>query len=314
MESRSHALAAGLFVVIFVAAALTALWWFSGSARAQREVIVVSRHNVNGLGGQGAVRYRGVRVGKIEDVRFDPAGSGEIFVRIMVDQSAPIHEKTVAKLAFQGVTGQAHLQLDDAPAETPLPQTGAVLRIPLMPSLLSDSIDSGVETLKQVREITTRINAILAASDPKQMARTLDHVERLAGNAADASAQLPDAIARLKRVASDDNLQRLANSLKNAEAAAGRAPALMDETKALTVSLRTVADRLDATLVKVEKQDFSALAAAPGRVNDLASQVTQTVGHLDRLIRQLEDAPNSLVFGRSVREPGPGEPGFGEKK
>lgn len=311
MESRSHALAAGLFVVVFVVAALAALWWFGGRHEATREVLVVSRHAVTGLGGQATVRYRGVRVGKVRDIGFDPQGSGDIHVRIVISDSAPVTERTVAKLAYQGVTGQAHLQLEDAADAKPLPQDGGALRLPLLPSLLGETIDTGVETLKEVREITVRLNALLAATDARKVARTLDHVERLAGHAADASEQLPDAIARLKRLASDENLGRLNVALRNAADSSGRMPALLDETKAVAVSLRAVADRLDGTLTRL---DTAGLAAAPGRINALSEQVGQTVGNLDRLIRSLEESPQSLVFGRPAREPGPGEAGFGEKR
>jgi phospholipid/cholesterol/gamma-HCH transport system substrate-binding protein len=317
MESRSHAIAAGLFVVAFVAAALFSLWWFSGKAVNQREVLVVAKQGVNGLNAQGAVRYRGVRVGKVREIVFDPAGSGDIHVAIAVADTAPVSERTIAKLAFQGVTGQAHLQLEDAAPGSkflPLPQDGDVLRIALAPSLVSESIDSGVETLKQVREITTRINALLAATDANKVARTLDHIEKIAGNAAEASAQLPDAVARLKKLASEENLGRLNLALKNAADASGRVSPLLDETRAVATTLRAVADRLDTTLVKVNQADFAGLGQTPGKINTLSDQVAQTVGSLDRLIKSLEESPQSLVFGRSPREPGPGEAGFGEKK
>jgi len=317
MESRSHAIAAGLFVVVFVAAALFSLWWFSGRTVSQREVLVVAKQGVNGLNAQGAVRYRGVRVGKVREIQFDPAGSGDIHVGIAIVDTAPVNERTVAKLAFQGVTGQAHLQLEDAPPGSkvqPLPQDGGVLRLPLQPSLVSESIDNGVETLKQVREITVRINTLLAATDASKVARTLDHVEKIAGNAAEASAQLPDAVARLKRLASEENLGRLNTALKNAVDASGRVSPLLDETRAVATTLRAVADRLDTTLVKVNQADFAGLGQTPGKINTLSDQVAQTVGNLDRLIKSLEESPQSLVFGRAPREPGPGEAGFGEKK
>jgi phospholipid/cholesterol/gamma-HCH transport system substrate-binding protein len=317
MESRSHAIAAGIFVLVFVAAALFSLWWFSGKSVSQREVLVVAKQGVNGLNAQGAVRYRGVRIGKVRDIQFDPAGSGDIHVAITIADTAPVSQRTIAKLAFQGVTGQAHLQLEDAAPGSklqPLPQDGDVLRIPLAPSLISETIDSGVETLKQVREITVRINTLLAATDANKLARTLENVERLSGNAAAASEQLPEALARLRRLASDENIGRLGAALKNAADASGRVSPLLDETRAVAVSLRTVADRLDTTLGKVNQTDFAALGQTPGKINTLTEQVVQTVGNLDRLIRSLEESPQSLVFGRSPRDPGPGEPGFGEKK
>ena len=85
MENRSHALLAGLFVLLLGAAALFAMWWFGGQREATRDFIVVTRQNVTGLSPQGQVRYRGITVGKVQSIRLDPQDSANILIRIRVE-------------------------------------------------------------------------------------------------------------------------------------------------------------------------------------------------------------------------------------
>eukprot|EP01041_Mallomonas_annulata_P033913 gene33913-56596_t len=79
-----------------------------------------TRDGVSGLQPQAAVRYKGVAVGKVTRIGFDPQVTGNVLIRIAVNEQAPISPTTFAVLGYQGVTGLAHVQLDDA--EKPYPE------------------------------------------------------------------------------------------------------------------------------------------------------------------------------------------------
>jgi phospholipid/cholesterol/gamma-HCH transport system substrate-binding protein len=46
------------------------------------------------------------------------------------------------------------------------------------------------------------------------------------------------------------------------------------------------------------------------RINMLVEELTRTTRGLDRFVGDLQEQPQSLVFGRKASAPGPGEPGF----
>ena len=71
MENRSHALVAGLFALILGLSAVAALWWFGGKKEATNQYVVLTKKNITGLNVQAQVRYRGIRVGKVERISFD---------------------------------------------------------------------------------------------------------------------------------------------------------------------------------------------------------------------------------------------------
>ncbi len=69
---------------------------------------------ISGLQNQATVRYKGVAVGKVTDITFDDVQKGNVLIRIAVDSKAPVSTTgTYAMLGYQGVTGIAHIQLDD---------------------------------------------------------------------------------------------------------------------------------------------------------------------------------------------------------
>ena len=113
MENRSHALIAGLFMLFFGISAVVALKWFGGEQEASNEYLVLTTKNVTGLNVQAKVRYRGVNVGKVEAIELDPNDVRNTLIRIRIKKTIPVTMGTTAKLGYQGVTGLAHVLLED---------------------------------------------------------------------------------------------------------------------------------------------------------------------------------------------------------
>src|SRR6476620_9865841 len=103
MENKAHALAAGLFVVALTVLLLVLGAWLTRDS-GQRDVYEIStRESVTGLQEQAPVRYRGVDVGKVTRMGFDPKAQGNVLVRMEISHDAPMSTETFATLSFQGV-------------------------------------------------------------------------------------------------------------------------------------------------------------------------------------------------------------------
>lgn len=120
MENKSHALAAGIFVLVVAAMLAGLAIWLTRDNANYEQYELSTRDGVSGLQPQATVRYKGVAVGKVTRIGFDPQVSGNVLIRIAVNEQAPISPTTFAVLGYQGVTGLAHVQLDDA--EKPYPE------------------------------------------------------------------------------------------------------------------------------------------------------------------------------------------------
>ena len=308
MENKAHAFAAGIFTVLLGIGVLLAAMWFSGDTYEKASYVLESKYPVSGLNAQAAVRYRGVGVGKVTRIQFDPANPSIILVDIDIQRDMQLTRSAFAELRYQGVTGLSYVQLDDPRTSTEiLPPAGeeGSTRIPIRESLLSNLADAGQQVLADAREVMKRVNALLNSDNQAQLQRSLANVE---------------AATRQITVLA----QALAPAAKNSEALVSDARKTFQNADRLLADIagtnRELAKRLDAierVAVSAEKAGGAVGALADNvatetlpRINALAEELTRTSRSLDRLASQLKEQPQSLVFGRKAGSPGPGESGF----
>lgn len=302
MENKSHALVAGLFALLLGAAALIALVWLRGSEDHQREYVVVTKQNIGGLNPQAQVRYRGIRVGKVTDIRLDPEDPSNILIMIAVADDIPLTQGTVAKLAYQGVTGIAHILLLDS-GKNPVPlvaEHGKLPRIAMIPSLLEELGESGGTALRQAQDVMVAANALLNEENRRRFSATLANLEAASASLKPALENLNGTLVQVRKLLDDRNVQNLS------KAAADVAPLLAD-TRLLIGKMQVATDKLDVAIGDASAGGTSALMP---RLNELAADFSTTSRQLSRVLRLLEDSPQGLVFGVPAAAPGPGEPGF----
>jgi len=302
VENRSHALIAGLFALGLCLFAIFAVWWFGGKHEATKEYTVVTRQNVTGLSLQGQVRYRGIRVGKVLSIALDPQDSRNILIRIAVDSAVPVTGGTTAKLGYQGVTGIAHVLLEETGSDPrPLPAgEGASPRIAMQSSLIQELSDTGGETLRQARELLASANDFFDDENRQRLTNILSNLETATGNAGQASDQL-------RRWLTADNQRSLTASLARIEQATHEVGPLLVETRRLMLRLQGISERIDKL---VADPSPSGIAALPPRLNELGSELSASSRQLNRVLQRFEESPQSFVLGWPERAPGPGEPGF----
>ncbi|MBL8367931.1 MAG: MCE family protein [Candidatus Accumulibacter sp.] len=304
MENRSHALIAGLFTLFLGVALVLSVWWIGGKHEMTRDYIVVTRQNVTGLSLQGQVRYRGIRVGKVQAIELDPADVRNILIRISVNDSVPVTRGTVAKMGYQGVTGIAHILLEESGDDPqPLPgDAGDASRIAMQPSLIEELSDAGGATLRAAGAFLSNANKLLDSENRQNFARILVNLEATTANANDAIAQFRQLLTQ-----TPESLRLLNATLARAEHAAGQATPLLVEARELVVGLQAVSKRVDRLLGDPSPSGVAALAP---RLNELGSELSANSRQLQRVLQLLEESPQSLVFGSPKHSPGPGEAGF----
>jgi phospholipid/cholesterol/gamma-HCH transport system substrate-binding protein len=339
MENKAHALAAGAFVVLVASLLIALAAWLSRDNTTRDALEFSTRESVTGLQPQAAVRYRGINVGKVESIGFDPQIKGNVLVRLAIDQGTPITKSTFATLGYQGVTGLAYVQLDDPGDSTealPLSAT-TVARIPLKPSLLSRLSDQGGSILVQVEETTKRINQLLAPENQKALVGTLQSIAKSAEQVGTttrrleviAEAQLgpqrtdiPALVAETKQAmktlqASGDELKRMSESFgKTSDELSQTARDMSQASK----SVVRIGDKLTEPGGALERIGEGSAALSQGvqtlnantlpRATRAIDDVAKAARNADRTIGVISDNPQSLIFGNGATPPGPGEPGF----
>lgn len=302
MENRSHALIAGLFMLFFGISAVAALKWFGGEQEASSEYLVLTTKNVTGLNVQAKVRYRGVNVGKVEAIELDPNDVRNTLIRIRIKKAIPVTRGTTAKLGYQGVTGLAHVLLEDTGEDdSPLPAGPAGLAtIQMQDSLVAELSDVGGETLRNARDFLASANQLLSPENRQIILRTLSNIEETTAHAKIISGQL-------QQLLTPENIRLINSTLARVEEAAVQSTPLVSEARALLVRLQSVSGKLEKILGDSETGGVGALIP---RINELSAELSMNSRQLGRVLQMLEDSPQSLIFGRPKAAPGPGEAGF----
>src|SRR5688572_21380604 len=180
MENKAHALAAGLFTLLLGLAVIAAAMWFSGETYEKAYYVLESRFGVTGLNEQAAVRYRGVDIGKVTRIRFDPADSRVVLIDIAIQREMALTRDTFAELRYQGVTGLSYIMLDDRNTSgerlPPATEPGSA-RIPIKESLFSNIADASQQVLADAREVMKRVNVLLSDENQKQFSSALANIE-----------------------------------------------------------------------------------------------------------------------------------------
>lgn len=302
MENKSHAFVAGLFVLLLGAAVLLAFFWLGGTHETTHDYIVVTKQNVGGLNPQSQVRYRGIRIGKVTDIRLDPVDRDNILIAISIHEGIPLVRSTVAKLGYQGVTGLAHIALDEDGNNDEVipPNDQNPPRIPMQPSLIETLGETGSETLARTRELVGNANALFNEENRRRFSSSLANLEAASLSLKPTLDNLNGTLLQVRKVLDDQNVAHLK------QAAAEVGPLLAD-TRLLIGKMQAATDKLD---IAIGDPAANGTAALMPRLNEMASEFSQTSRQFSRVLRLVEDAPQSLVFGAPAMPPGPGEPGF----
>jgi phospholipid/cholesterol/gamma-HCH transport system substrate-binding protein len=318
MENKAHALAAGIFVALLAALVLALAAWLTRDTGVRDTYEISTRETVSGLQEQAPVRFRGVDVGKVQEIGFDPKVSGNVLVRLEVDRDTPLTRDSFATLSYQGVTGLAFVQLSDEgkPAPRLVPNDEVPPRIPLRPGLLQRIEEKGEIILDRVQAVTERVNELLNDANQKRIAAALENIARASESANQLTKNLDTTVTRRL----DPALAEAATTLRGVQKATqqvGEAAAQIDKTAAqfgqTAERLNTaggpfdrISEGTDALAGAAENMSVSTLP----RLNRAADDTGRAARSLSRTLGELSDNPQALLYGDGKPLPGPGEPGF----
>jgi len=309
MESRSHALAAGIFTLLFVFATALAVWWLSGKREVTNDYVLYTKKNVTGLNPQAQVRYRGMRSGKVLDISLDPKDSSNILVTVSVDADMPITKSTTASLGYQGVTGLAFILLEDTgTSKEPLEGVGDELpRIALKGSAMDGIVEAALDTVLKVQKLADRAGVLLSDDNVKRVNHAIANVEGATTGLDSTMKDAAQVMAALKKTLSDENLKRINAIVANLEKTSGETAPLAAELRGLVANLQSLSKRLDETTASAGGE---LVTNTLPRANKLMEELSSNSHQLSRVLEEIEKRPQSLIFGRPAPIPGPGEPGF----
>lgn len=312
MESRAHALAAGLFILLLLVAAGLTGNWIAGDPLVRNPYRVIALQPVSGLNPQAQVRYRGISVGRVTSIDLDLQDTRRILIDIEVEDRIPLTKGTYAQLGQEGITGIAYVQLlDDGADRAPLAgEAGARPEIPLRASMLDDIFDAAGSIAKDAKQVVAGVQKLLAPENQSNVAATLTSIRAAAASLDVASKRLPGTIERADRLLSDANGRHLSESLASLNAAARELPALAQEARQMLADARRLTESVGRLSEDARGVAGDLRRETLPRTHALAESVERGADRIGRLAYELEKRPDSVLWGRPAAKPGPGEAGF----
>lgn len=315
MENKSHALAAGVFVITVAIMLLGLAFWLTRDQGSYQTYEMTTSQAVTGLQPQAAVRYKGVAVGKVVHIGFDPEQPGNVLIRITVDETTPITGRTFATLGYQGVTGLAYIDLDNSSFD--LPELGVTnkgyKRIGMRPSSLSQLAAMGPEVIGDVRTTMASINALLSEGNRDELMGTI----RNFGQAAQSSASLMQNIDQTWTKSLEPALLKLTKDVGNSMVTLQHAARNIESLSQEVATIANKLNRDDGSIVKLN-QGIEAFTRVAEEINNgtlpkldrTMADVSSSMLSIRELARGLSRNPQSLLYGSQSDVPGPGEPGY----
>jgi ABC-type transporter Mla subunit MlaD len=302
----------GLFIVIGTAVIVATALFFIKRMQTRSVVpfVTYTTENVSGLDVSNPVRYRGVAVGRISDLRVDPRQRGRIEIDFEVFRdrlttigaslatfermaALPMVPNMRAQVIGNPITGEAYLLLDfpDNPPPPPdlgfTPRSNYVASMPSPIAAIQDRLPAILErteaTLATLRAIVARIPESLDRSD--RFFASIDRTLR-EGHLRELSEDL-----RAFSTTTTGQMRQIAADINRVAGPEGSLLKFADETR------KAMNDADIASSSKAARLAAERTALAADDLRRALPEIRDTLGQLRELAGHLDEQPESMVYG-----------------
>ena len=282
--TRGQKLKLGIFLVMSALVTVVVLTTFGGLALFSRDVpyFVDVPGGVGGLEKGSPVQLRGVRVGTVAAFDLYPEHFDGVRVRLAVSPDAQIRRGAQASLTLQGLSGLKQLSIDPGPPTATLLDPGETIPYAASPmqritGSADELIDRALALLDELGASGRRLNAILGAVDPAQVARLFERAEQVAKDVRRTQENLDATLTVAQRTLRQTGAQTR-TLLRAAEQTAGEAGASFAEVGRLSRRLNELVQTSD------------------GQLRGAAYELHEASRSLGQFSREIRMQPSRLLF------------------
>lgn len=307
MERNAHYAAVGLAtLVLFLGMILFVVWL----ARFQfnrdfDEYDIVFFGPVRGLSEGGEVHFNGIKVGEVTDLQLDKNNPNKVIARTRLTADVPIKKDSKAMLEPQGITGVNYIQITAGSPNATLLRTGlpedAVPVIQSQPSPFSELLQGSGTVLASAVEALNRVNRVLSDDNIAAFSTTLGNIESVTTELEQRKALIA------KTEVAIENASAAAQEFTEL-ARTGRSMLDGDGRKALA-NLERASSEIEQTAKDVRTM----VNGLQGPTSDFATtglpQLTEAIGslqeasdNLNRLLREARSSPQALIAKPPAKE------------
>lgn len=277
METRARYVLIGAFALAgFLGIVGFLLWFAQFELDRQFAYYDVRFTSVSGLSRASEVRFSGLPVGQVVEVRLSPDGDGTVLARLEVAGETPVRTDSIATIESMGVTGVSYVGITSGdPSSALLREEGGVPEIKAGRSVLQTLTEDAPEIVSEALAVMQRISGILNEENQQKVQDILDNLAQSSG---DLSGALDD-FAVVSRTIASASLD-IAGFTEQIEPVIGAIEGTLSNVDTALTSFTELSTRAVSSLDVVEA------ALASGRVALDAAEVFMT-GELPVMVQDM---------------------------
>ena len=292
MDYKRSEIGAGIFLLIafaVVAVMIFAVSDIQSLFKNKKEIKVLFQFS-DGIEKNAQVRFSGIRVGKVTDVRVAPEQPDRVELTLSVYSDTVIKRDTKASIKTLGLVGGKYVELTGGSPQAQLVSPGGVL-VGEESFKLEDLEKSALEVVAKLKNIAGNLDRIVG--DPA-LKKSVSVIIR---NVQDSTANIKASTENVKGLTSDpakiilknlqdtaENVKSMTSSSSDAVKALKNLPDIMKKIEESTANLKAVTDKTDV-LVGGNKK----------RIEDTLENVKATTQNLKDLTEEVKNAPWKLI-------------------
>ncbi len=128
---RAQKIRLGIFVIVSTGLLLILIGYFTARGlfeRKEQYFVAYTNVSVTGLEVGSPVKYMGINVGSIADIRISPIDVNTIIVELAIQEGTPIKEDAVADIVAMGITGLRTIEIRGGTQEADFVEPGGYIR------------------------------------------------------------------------------------------------------------------------------------------------------------------------------------------
>ena len=310
MYSKVNYTIVGAFVIILTALTVWFAFWLGkyDTKEDYKLYKIYFTESVNGLTKDSPVKYKGVEIGRVVDIKIDKKDISKVVVLVKIKSSVPIKEDMVAHLEMVGVTGLLTIIIDGGSNNSKdlVAKNGEIPVIKSKPSWLVKTKNSFAKLNENLNTLLERTQELLSPTNLKNIEKIIANIEQFTSSTNKIEAktitlldEFTSAIKRVKVATTniDNNFAKATNDFHKISVAT--IPAIKKLKQSIT--------NFNSVTLKVKKGLRRGDYNLQRIFQPLNTDIHILTEQLNELLRNLENSPNDIIFKSRKMQRGPGE-------
>jgi phospholipid/cholesterol/gamma-HCH transport system substrate-binding protein len=266
---------------------------------------VVFAGPVRGLSQGGEVHFNGIKVGEVTEISLDTVDPTQVIARAKVTSDVPIRVDSFATLEPQGITGVNYVQITaGTPTKRLLKRVapkGTVPRIRSERGMLSDLLAGGGNVMARAVEALDRVNRILSEDNIKRISGLLEDVEAVTADLRERKSIIADAQRALR--SADHAAQQISELAASSNALVkGDGGQIVARLGNAATDIEAAARDLRTMMGRMEGPAGDFATTGLQQITSAGASLQQAADSFDRILAEIQQSPQGLLTKPPAQE------------